>query len=94
MTLITDIDYEHIFLLAPVGMCVTQNRVIRACNETLTSINGVNQINKIKTTKALFTALTFIDQRNQLLFSYGNDLSVTNGLKEESRFNLRLLHVM
>lgn len=59
-----------------------------------TSINGVDQDNKIKTTKALLTASTFIDQRNQLLFSYGKDLSVTNGLKEESRFNFRWLHVL
>ncbi len=35
MTSIPDIDYEHIFLHAPVGMCVSQNRVIHACNQAL-----------------------------------------------------------
>ncbi|QPO21797.1 transporter [Pseudomonas sp. Y39-6] len=58
-----------------------------------TSISGIDQDNKINTTKALFTVSTFIDQRNQFLFSYGKDLSVSNGFKEESRFNFRLLHV-
>ncbi|HYD78796.1 MAG TPA: LuxR C-terminal-related transcriptional regulator [Paucimonas sp.] len=34
------IDYESIFLLAPIGMCVSQNRTIRACNEALASMFG------------------------------------------------------
>ncbi|MBT9507249.1 transporter, partial [Rhodoferax sp.] len=58
-----------------------------------TSINGVNQNDQINTTKTMFTVSTFVDQRNQLLFSYGKDISVANGLKEDSRFNFRLLHV-
>ncbi len=58
-----------------------------------TAINGVDQNDQTKTTKTMFTVSTFIDQRNQLLFSYGKDLSVANGLKEDSRFNVRLLHV-
>lgn len=57
------------------------------------TIAGVDQDDKIKTTKALLTASTFMDERNQLLFSYGKDLSVFNGFKEDSRFNLRLLHI-
>ncbi len=59
-----------------------------------TAIHGVDQDNKTRTSKALLTASTFIDQKNQLLFSYGRDLSVSNGLKEKARFNFRLLHVM
>ena len=38
MTLMPDIDYENIFLHAPVGMCVSQNRVIHACNEALAAM--------------------------------------------------------
>jgi PAS domain S-box-containing protein len=34
------IDYESIFLLAPIGMCVSQNRVIQACNEALAEMFG------------------------------------------------------
>ncbi len=58
-----------------------------------TSINGINQDDKIETTKALLTVSTFVNQRNQLLFSYGKDLNVNNGFKEDSRFNFRILHV-
>ena len=29
------IDYETIFLQAPVGMCISENRVIQTCNEAL-----------------------------------------------------------
>jgi PAS domain S-box-containing protein len=31
----TLINYETIFLHAPIGMCVSQNRVIKACNQAL-----------------------------------------------------------
>jgi PAS domain S-box-containing protein len=34
------INYETIFLHAPVGMCVSQNRVIKACNQALTVMFG------------------------------------------------------
>lgn len=34
------IDYESIFHHAPVGMCVSQNRVIHACNDALASMFG------------------------------------------------------
>ncbi|HEY4541608.1 MAG TPA: PAS and helix-turn-helix domain-containing protein [Noviherbaspirillum sp.] len=34
------IDFEVIFRQAPVGMCVSQNRVIRACNDSLAAIFG------------------------------------------------------
>lgn len=34
------IDFEKIFLYAPVGMCVSQNRVIQACNEVLCTTFG------------------------------------------------------
>ncbi len=34
------INYESIFLHAPVGMCVSQHRVIHACNEALAAMFG------------------------------------------------------
>lgn len=34
------IDYETIFLRSPVGMCVTQNRTISACNDSLAKMFG------------------------------------------------------
>lgn len=34
------IDYETIFKHAPVGMCISVNRVIQACNDALTSMFG------------------------------------------------------
>ncbi|MBI1889081.1 MAG: PAS domain-containing protein [Burkholderiales bacterium] len=34
------LDYEHIFLQAPVGMCVTQNRIISDANEAVAKMFG------------------------------------------------------
>ncbi|HCN88859.1 MAG TPA: helix-turn-helix transcriptional regulator [Oxalobacteraceae bacterium] len=34
------IDYETIFRHAPVGMCISQHRIIHACNETLARMFG------------------------------------------------------
>jgi PAS domain S-box-containing protein len=34
------IDYETIFQHAPVGMCISVNRVIQSCNDALTSMFG------------------------------------------------------
>ncbi len=34
------IDYESIFLHAPVGMCMSENRIMRSCNEALASMFG------------------------------------------------------
>lgn len=36
----SSIDYEMIFRLAPVGMCVSSNRVIQSCNRALASMFG------------------------------------------------------
>jgi PAS domain S-box-containing protein len=35
MTAFESIDYQTIFLHAPIGMCVSQHRVIHACNQAL-----------------------------------------------------------
>jgi PAS domain S-box-containing protein len=40
MNVSSAIDYEAIFLNAPVGMCVSQHRIIRACNHAMTSMFG------------------------------------------------------
>lgn len=40
MSALPIIDYETIFQHAPVGMCVSQNRVIQACNEALATMFG------------------------------------------------------
>jgi PAS domain S-box-containing protein len=36
----TAIDYETIFLNAPVGMCISHNRVIQCCNDALAAMFG------------------------------------------------------
>ena len=36
----TAIDYESIFLHAPVGMCMSENRIMRSCNEALAAMFG------------------------------------------------------
>lgn len=40
MNTVPVIDYESIFLHAPVGMCISENRVIQSCNEALASMFG------------------------------------------------------
>ena len=40
MTPPTALDYETIFKYAPVGMCISLNRVIQSCNEALASMFG------------------------------------------------------
>ena len=40
MTVSYAIDYETIFKHAPVGMCISVNRVIQSCNEALASMFG------------------------------------------------------
>ncbi|MFA7270209.1 MAG: transporter [Sterolibacterium sp.] len=58
-----------------------------------TRVDGVAQSDRVKTDKFLLTASTFVDPQNQLLISWGRDISVENGLKENSRVNFRYLHV-
>jgi len=38
MTISVGIDYESIFKHAPVGMCISQHRVIHACNDALATM--------------------------------------------------------
>ncbi len=37
------IDYESIFLHAPVGMCISENRTIQTCNEALAGMFGYSR---------------------------------------------------
>jgi PAS domain S-box-containing protein len=39
----TIIDYESIFLHAPVGMCISENRVIQTCNDALAGMFGYHR---------------------------------------------------
>ena len=43
MNLAPAIDYENIFLHAPVGMCISENRVIHSCNEMLADMFGYSR---------------------------------------------------
>ncbi|USX16969.1 LuxR C-terminal-related transcriptional regulator [Oxalobacteraceae bacterium OTU3CAMAD1] len=38
------IDYESIFLHAPVGMCISENRVIQRCNDALALMFGYTRV--------------------------------------------------
>jgi PAS domain S-box-containing protein len=40
MTTSQAIDYETIFMRAPIGMCVSQHRIIQACNQGLADMFG------------------------------------------------------
>ena len=35
MSALPEIDYEHIFLHAPIGMCISRHRIIHSCNHAL-----------------------------------------------------------
>lgn len=57
----------------------------------MTSIDGIPQNDRIGTNKWILTGATFTNKRTQLMLSIGRDISVKNGLKEDIRFNFRLL---
>jgi hypothetical protein len=54
-------------------------------------VNGVKQNDKLKTQYARMTVTHFQNQTTQLHAQYGQDVSVDNGLRENSRINLRLI---
>lgn len=43
MPIVHPIDFANIFELAPIGMCVSQNRRISACNQALAAMFGYTQ---------------------------------------------------
>lgn len=58
-----------------------------------TTIDGVAQDNKQKTTNIRFTAAKFVTPKDQVQIQLGRDLSVENGAKEDFRMNLRYARV-
>lgn len=58
-----------------------------------TRVNGVDQDDRQRQTKMLFTLGHMLRPDLQILGSVGKDASVRTGLKEESRFNLRVLKI-
>lgn len=56
-------------------------------------IDGVDQRDRQSLTKLQLGASTFISPTQQILATYGRDLSVRNGFKEEHRLNLRFLQL-
>jgi len=58
-----------------------------------TSLSGVEQDDRVKTTKVAISGMTMLDSRHQLVVSLGKDVRVENGLKEDVRLRLRLLHI-
>jgi hypothetical protein len=58
-----------------------------------TSVNGVDQNDRLRTTYARLTATHFIDQTTQVQAQLGQDISVANGPKEKLRINLRLAKI-
>ncbi|MBA1264648.1 transporter [Stutzerimonas sp. NM35] len=58
-----------------------------------TEVEGISQNNESKQEKFMAGGSYFVSPRTQLLATFGRDVSVENGYKEDSRLNLRLLHV-
>lgn len=54
-------------------------------------IDGVDQNDRQSLTKMSIGTSTFISPTQQILATYGRDLSVRNGFKEQNRLNLRYL---
>jgi Putative MetA-pathway of phenol degradation len=58
-----------------------------------TKVDGVNQDDRQATSKFSLGAAWFVAPTTQLLATYGQDIKVKNGLKENARLNLRLLQI-
>jgi hypothetical protein len=58
-----------------------------------TEVDGVDQNDRQRRSKALVSVGHFVAPTWQLLGSWGRDLSVRQGVKEDNRFNLRILKV-
>jgi len=58
-----------------------------------TEIDGVDQSDRMRTTKVSVGTGWFVAPDLQLLANYARDVSVHNGFREENRLNLRLLKV-
>jgi hypothetical protein len=58
-----------------------------------TKVDGVNQDDRQATSKFSLGAAWFVAPTTQLLATYGQDIKVKNGFKENARLNLRLLQI-
>lgn len=58
-----------------------------------TKVDGVEQDNRLSTSKVSLGSGWFVGPTTQLLATWGRDLSVREGLKENNRINLRLLQI-
>ena len=58
-----------------------------------TQVNGVDQNNQQSTSKFQIGGSHFVGPKTQILATYGQDISVKNGFKENGRLNLRLLQI-
>lgn len=58
-----------------------------------TEVDGVDQGNRLSTSKFQIGAAHFVGPTTQLLATYGRDLSVREGFKENNRFNFRVLQI-
>jgi len=58
-----------------------------------TKVDGVSQDDRASTTKFWVGGSTFVAAKTQLLATYGRDIDVRSGFKENNRINLRLLQI-
>jgi hypothetical protein len=58
-----------------------------------TRVNGVAQDDRQRLTKVLFSVGHFVTPDTQALFSIGKDISIRTGIKEDARFNFRLMKI-
>jgi PAS domain S-box-containing protein len=47
MNALNAIDYESIFLHAPVGMCISEKRIIQSCNDALATMFGYARLDLV-----------------------------------------------
>jgi len=57
-------------------------------------VNGVNQLDRLSTTKLQIGGSYFFNPSQQITATYGRDISVRNGFKESNRLNLRFLQLL
>jgi len=58
-----------------------------------TKIERIRQNDKSNQQKLMVGGSKFISSNTQIMASFGRDIKVNNGLKEDARINLRLLHL-
>lgn len=59
-----------------------------------TEVGGVNQDDRIKTSKFTLGTSWFVTPTLQFIVNYGRDIEVENGFEEQHRLNLRVLKIL